>query len=63
MQTLTSSQAAQAARVLGAAQVLPVRYNSWKHLTEGARELAHAFAQAGLAAKLALLEPGHALTL
>jgi L-ascorbate metabolism protein UlaG (beta-lactamase superfamily) len=36
MQTLTSSQAAQAARILGAAQVLPVRYNSWKHLTEGA---------------------------
>lgn len=61
--TLTSSQAAQAAQILGAARVLPVHCNSWKHLIEGARELDEAFTQAGIAGKLTLLEPGQGLTL
>ncbi len=61
--TLTSSHAAQAAQILGAAQVLPVHCNSWKHLTEGARELEEAFTQAGIADKLTLLEPGQGLIL
>jgi hypothetical protein len=39
-----------------------MHYNSWKHLTEGARELEAAFAQAGIADRLTLLEPGQALT-
>jgi L-ascorbate metabolism protein UlaG (beta-lactamase superfamily) len=59
--TLTSAQAAEAARILGAAQVVPLHLNSWKHLTEGAAELEKAFAQAGLADRLTLLEPGQAV--
>jgi L-ascorbate metabolism protein UlaG (beta-lactamase superfamily) len=61
--TLTSSEAAQAARILGAARVVPVHFNSWEHLTEGADELEEAFAQAGLADRLTLLKPGQVVAL
>lgn len=61
--TLTSAQAAEAARILSAGRVVPVHINSWQHLTEGPAELGKAFAQAGLADRLTLLEPGQAVTL
>lgn len=49
---LDSTQAAEAARILGARRVVPVHYNSWAHFTEGRDELAAAFTAAGLAARL-----------
>ncbi|MEU3187651.1 MBL fold metallo-hydrolase [Streptomyces sp. NPDC006923] len=56
--TLTSHQSARAARVLGAAHVVPVHFDMWRHFTEGAPELAEAFDEAGLRDRLTLLAPG-----
>ncbi|WP_017540645.1 MBL fold metallo-hydrolase [Nocardiopsis halophila] len=51
--TLDSAQAAEAARILGARQVVPVHYEGWTHFTEGREELEKAFAAAGLSGRLA----------
>jgi L-ascorbate metabolism protein UlaG (beta-lactamase superfamily) len=61
--TLTSAQAAEAARILGATQVVPLHFDSWAHFTEGGDQLLAAFAQAGLADRLILLAPGQNATL
>ncbi|MGV9449932.1 MBL fold metallo-hydrolase [Streptomyces sp. NPDC003635] len=45
---LDSSQAAEAARLLGARRVVPVHYDSWDHFTEGREDLVSAFTEAGL---------------
>lgn len=49
---LSSAQAAEAARLLGARRVVPVRYDSCAHFAEGHDELAAAFTAAGLADRL-----------
>ncbi|XVS66945.1 MBL fold metallo-hydrolase [Actinosynnema sp. CA-299493] len=51
---LDSAQAAEAAGILGARQVVPVHYDSWSHFTEGRDDLVAAFAAAGLADRLDL---------
>ncbi|GAA4192786.1 MBL fold metallo-hydrolase [Streptosporangium oxazolinicum] len=51
---LDSVQAAEAARILDARQVVPVHYDSWAHFTEGRDELVAAFTAAGLADRLDL---------
>ena len=56
--TLTSSDAAVAARLLGAAHVLPLHFEHWGHFTHGADTLREAFAAAGLADRLHLPTPG-----
>ncbi len=56
--TLTSAQAAEAARILNATRVVPLHFNSWQHFTEGGEDLLRAFAAAGLADRLTLLAPG-----
>ncbi len=56
--TLTSSQAAEAARILAAPHVIPLHFNSWQHFTEGGDDLLKAFAEAGLGERLTLLAPG-----
>jgi L-ascorbate metabolism protein UlaG (beta-lactamase superfamily) len=56
--TLTSPQAAEAARILNAALVVPLHFNGWRHFTEGGGDLLRAFAAAGLADRLTLLAPG-----
>jgi L-ascorbate metabolism protein UlaG (beta-lactamase superfamily) len=61
--TLTSAQAAEAARILGATQVVPLHFDSWAHFTEGGDQLLAAFAQAGLADRLILLAPGQSATI
>ena len=61
--TIDSPQAASAARLLGAGTVVPVHYNSWAHLHEGADALRAAFTAAGLAERLVLLGPGEEATL
>jgi L-ascorbate metabolism protein UlaG (beta-lactamase superfamily) len=52
--TLSSADAAQAARILGARQVFPAHYAGWAHYTEGAGDLRAAFAAAGLSGALVL---------
>lgn len=49
---LDSTQAAEAAEILGARRVVPVHYDSWAHFTEGRDELVAAFTAAGLADRL-----------
>ncbi len=51
---LNSVQAAEAARLLDAARVVPVHYNSWSHFTEGRDDLVAAFTAAGLSDRLDL---------
>ncbi|MDC0773140.1 MBL fold metallo-hydrolase [Streptomyces sp. HD] len=46
--TLDSARAAEAARILGARQIVPVHFDSWAHFTEGREELTAAFTTAGL---------------
>ncbi|BCJ39869.1 MBL fold metallo-hydrolase [Actinoplanes ianthinogenes] len=46
--TLDSEQAAEAARILGAQQIVLVHFNSWAHFTEGHDALVKAFTAAGL---------------
>jgi L-ascorbate metabolism protein UlaG (beta-lactamase superfamily) len=59
--TLDSAQTAEAARILGARQAVPVHFNSWKHFSEGEAELRAAFAEAGLTDRLVLLAPGESV--
>lgn len=60
--TLTSDQAAVAARTLGARHVIPLHFEGWAHFTENREDLRAAFDRAGLLNKVALLEPGESLT-
>ncbi|WP_416069780.1 MBL fold metallo-hydrolase [Streptomyces sp. AK02-01A] len=59
--TLTGRQTARAALILDAAHVVPVHFDMWRHFTEGAPELAEAFAEAGLHDRLTLLAPGESV--
>jgi L-ascorbate metabolism protein UlaG (beta-lactamase superfamily) len=61
--TLTSAQAAAAARILAARQVVPVHFNSWRHFTEGGDDLQRELKEAGLADRLVLLAPGEDATI
>jgi L-ascorbate metabolism protein UlaG (beta-lactamase superfamily) len=56
--TLTSADAVEAAKVLDAAQVVPLHFRGWQHFSEGPDTLREAFAAAGLTDRLVLLEPG-----
>ncbi|WP_394615604.1 MBL fold metallo-hydrolase [Lentzea sp. JNUCC 0626] len=49
---LDSKQAAEAARLLDARQIVPVHYDGWAHFTEGRADLEAAFAVEGLADRL-----------
>jgi len=46
---LDSTQAAEAAQLLGARRIVPVHYDSWAHFTEGHEDLRTAFTATGLA--------------
>jgi L-ascorbate metabolism protein UlaG (beta-lactamase superfamily) len=60
--TLTSEQAAEAARILGAGQVVPLHFEGWTHLTQGAGTLLEAFDRSGLTDRLRLLTPGEQIS-
>lgn len=60
--TLTSADAAEAAKILGVRAAVPVHFEGWDHFTEGADRLREAFAAAGASALLALAEPGESVT-
>ncbi|MER6979154.1 MBL fold metallo-hydrolase [Streptomyces carpinensis] len=61
--TLTSAQAAEAARILGARHVVPLHFEHWAHFTEDGATLTKAFAEAGLTERLHLLAPGASVRL
>ncbi|MET7300003.1 MBL fold metallo-hydrolase [Embleya sp. NPDC005575] len=52
--TLDSTQAAEAAAILGARRIVPVHFDSWGHFTEGRNTLIDAFTAAGLIDRLEL---------
>jgi L-ascorbate metabolism protein UlaG (beta-lactamase superfamily) len=56
--TLTSEQAARAARTLGARRVIPLHFEGWAHFSEGRQSLLDAFAAAGLTERVTLLDLG-----
>jgi L-ascorbate metabolism protein UlaG (beta-lactamase superfamily) len=56
--TLTSDQAAAAARILKVERVVPVHFEGWSHFTQGPDTLVRSFEQAGLSERLRLLRPG-----
>jgi L-ascorbate metabolism protein UlaG (beta-lactamase superfamily) len=56
--TLDSIRAAAAAAILGSAVVVPAHYDGWAHFSEGPDDLAHAFDDAGLSARLRLSDHG-----
>jgi L-ascorbate metabolism protein UlaG (beta-lactamase superfamily) len=60
--TLSSERAADAARILGVRAVVPVHFQGWTHFTQGADALRAAFAGNQLTDRLALAEPGAAVT-
>ncbi|MQA96407.1 MAG: MBL fold metallo-hydrolase [Streptosporangiales bacterium] len=61
--TLTSTDAAEAAKILGAGQVVPLHFEQWGHFSEGRAPLREAFAAAGLADRTHLLGLGDTVTL
>ncbi|MGW7007347.1 MBL fold metallo-hydrolase [Streptomyces sp. NPDC054933] len=61
--TLTSDDAVEAARILGARHVVPLHFEHWAHFTQGPRTLADAFSRAGAEAMLHLPTPGERLAL
>ena len=60
--TLSSDRAAEAAKILGVRSVVPVHFEGWTHFTQGADALRAAFAGNQLTDRLALAEPGAAVT-
>jgi L-ascorbate metabolism protein UlaG (beta-lactamase superfamily) len=61
--TLTSEDAAVAARILDAGKVVGLHVRGWTHFTEGPEFLREAFNNAGLADRLHLPDPGATLAL
>ncbi|MFE1955597.1 MULTISPECIES: MBL fold metallo-hydrolase [Streptomyces] len=61
--TLTSADAAEAARILDARHVVPLHFEHWGHFTEDGAALTAAFAAAGLSERLHLLKPGETFQL
>ncbi|MBO0840375.1 MAG: MBL fold metallo-hydrolase [Sciscionella sp.] len=61
--TLDSASAAQAADILRAGTVIPVHFEQWRHLSEGAEALRAAFRAVGLDQRLILLAPGERVEL
>jgi L-ascorbate metabolism protein UlaG (beta-lactamase superfamily) len=56
--TLDAARAAAAAAVLDAPVVVPAHYDGWAHFSETGADIAEAFAQAGYAAVLRLVDHG-----
>jgi L-ascorbate metabolism protein UlaG (beta-lactamase superfamily) len=61
--TLSSERAAEAGRILGARQVIPVHFEGWTHFTQGATSLRAAFAGNQMLDRLTLLAPGERIEL
>ncbi len=56
--TMTSKEAAKAANVLQAPQVIPLHFEGWSHFQEGRDEIMNAYEAAGVKERLVWLERG-----
>jgi L-ascorbate metabolism protein UlaG (beta-lactamase superfamily) len=56
--TMTAAEGVIAARRFGKATIVPLHYAGWEHFTESREEIARAFVEAGLQARLRWLDPG-----
>jgi L-ascorbate metabolism protein UlaG (beta-lactamase superfamily) len=56
--TLSADHAADVAQILGARIVVPLHFEGWAHVTQGADELRAAFSGNGIRNRLVVLEPG-----
>ena len=56
--SLDSIRAAAAAAILGPAVIIPAHYDGWTHFSEGRDDLVRAFDDAGLTARLRLVDHG-----
>lgn len=56
--TLSADHAADVTNILGARKVIPLHFEGWAHVTQGADELKAAFAGNGIADRLLVLERG-----
>ena len=56
--TLSADHAADVANILGARIAIPLHYEGWTHVTQGASELKAAFTGNGIADRLLVLKPG-----
>ena len=61
--TLTASEGAQFAALLGEATIIPIHYEGWTRLTEGREEIEQAFLAAGREHQLRFLPPGQSVSL
>jgi L-ascorbate metabolism protein UlaG (beta-lactamase superfamily) len=61
--TLGSDAAAEAAKILRAARIVPLHFEGWAHFTQGRDTIRPAFDKAGLTGSLHLLDPGQDVTL
>lgn len=60
--TLSNELAVEAAKLLGAATIIPVHFDGWAHFSSSGEDLRSAFAAAGLTERLAFAEPGQAVS-
>jgi len=56
--TFTAEEAVEAARAFSDAAIIPLHYEGWAHFSESRKEIAEAFASAGLEGRLKWMEPG-----
>lgn len=61
--SLTGTDGAQVASLLGEATIIPIHYEGWSHLTEGRAEIEQAFQVAGLEQRLRFLPLGQPISL
>ena len=60
--TLTSADAAAAARLLDARWVVPLHVRGWAHFSQGPNDVHAAFADANLTDRLRIIDPGEIAT-
>ena len=61
--TMTAEEAVEAARAFSGAAIVPLHYEGWAHFSEGRKEIAAAFAAAGLEDRVRWLESGRAVAI
>jgi len=59
--TITAREAVECARAFANAAIVPVHFEGWAHFSEGRKDIAAAFADAGMEDRLRWLQPGHAV--
>lgn len=61
--SLTGQAGVECAHLFAEANIIPIHYEGWSHLTEGRGEIERAFAVAGLEQRLCFLPPGQTVAI